>query len=366
MAGNTFGRLFTVTTCGESHGVALACIIDGCPPLIPLCEADIQGDLDRRRPGSTRYGTPRNEPDQVRIISGVFEGKTTGTPIGLLIENTSQRSSDYSAIMDSFRPGHADCTYLAKYGIRDYRGGGRASARETAMRVAAGAVAKKVLKELFGVEIEGCVSAIGKVKAESLDYAAVKDNEFNFADPSKLDELRALFKDLATAQDSVGAVVEVRAKGVPAGWGSPVFERLDAMLASALMGINAVKGVEIGDGFDMASMRGTEARDEITREGFQSNHSGGILGGISSGQIIKARMALKPTSSILTPGRSLDRHGNEISVVTKGRHDPCVGIRAVPIAEAMMALVLLDAALCHKAQCFNVPEAEFVIPSGLD
>lgn len=361
MAGNTFGKLFTVTTCGESHGAALACIIDGCPPLIELSEHDIQGDLDRRRPGSTRYGTPRNEPDQVKIISGVFEGKTTGTPIGLIIENTSQRSGDYSQIKDAFRPGHADYTYLAKYGIRDYRGGGRASARETAMRVAAGAVAKKVLREMFKVEIAGCVCAIGNIKAENIDYVQARENEFNFGDPNKLEDLRALFKELAIAQDSVGALVEVCASGVPAGWGSPVFDRLDAVLASALMGINAVKGVEIGDGFEMARMRGTQSRDEITKQGFLSNHAGGILGGISAGQDICARLALKPTSSILTPGRSLDRYGNEISVVTRGRHDPCVGIRAVPIAEAMMALCLLDAALQHKAQCGNVPPAEFLI-----
>ncbi len=362
MAGNTFGKLFTVTTCGESHGAALACIIDGCPPLIELCEQDLQYDLDRRRPGSTRYGTPRNEPDKVRIISGVFEGKTTGTPIGLVIENTSQRSGDYSQIKESFRPGHADYTYLMKYGIRDYRGGGRASARETAMRVAAGAVAKKVLREMFGIEVAGCVTAIGNIRAQSIDYVKARENEFNFADPTLIPALRELFKDLAQSQDSVGAEVEIRARGVPTGLGDPVFDRLDAVLAYALMGINAVKGVEIGDGFDMAAMRGTQARDEITSAGFLSNHAGGILGGISSGQEIIARLALKPTSSITTPGRSVDRHGNEISIVTRGRHDPCVGIRAVPIAEAMTALCLLDAALMHKAQCGNVPPAEFVIP----
>lgn len=367
MSGNTFGEIFKVTTCGESHGLALAAIIDGCPPSIELSEADLQGDLDRRRPGSTRYGTPRNEADQVRIISGVFEGKTTGTPIGLIIENTSQRSKDYSDIMDSFRPGHADYTYLAKYGIRDYRGGGRASARETAMRVAAGAVAKKVLRELFGVEISGCVTAIGKVVADRYDAAAARENEFNFADPAKLDELRALFKDLATAGDSVGAVVEVRASGVKAGWGNPVFDRLDAAIAQAMMGINAVKGVEIGDGFAMAAMRGTEARDEITsQDGFLSNHSGGILGGISSGQTVKVRMALKPTSSILTLGRSVNRFGEDIELVTHGRHDPCVGIRAVPIAEAMLALCLLDAALMNRAQCGDVPPMEHPVKPGLD
>lgn len=367
MSGNTFGEIFRVTTCGESHGLALAAIIDGCPPLIELSEADLQGDLDRRRPGSTRYGTPRNEADQVKIISGVFEGKTTGTPIGLIIENTSQRSKDYSEIMNSFRPGHADYTYLAKYGIRDYRGGGRASARETAMRVAAGAVAKKVLRELFGVEISGCVTAIGTVATDKYDPRAAAENEFNFADPERLEDLRALFKDLATAGDSVGAVVEVRATGVKAGWGSPVFDRLDATIAQAMMGINAVKGVEIGDGFALAAMRGTEARDEMTSvDGFLSNHAGGILGGISSGQTVKVRMALKPTSSILAPGRSVNRFGDDIELVTRGRHDPCVGIRAVPIAEAMLALCLLDAALTHRAQCGDVPPLEHPIKAGRD
>lgn len=364
MSANTFGEIFRVTTAGESHGAALCAIIDGCPPLIPLDESVIQPELDRRRPGSTRYGTPRNEADKVKILSGVFEGKTTGTPIALLIENTSQRSNDYSAIMDSFRPGHADYTYLIKYGIRDYRGGGRASARETAMRVAAGAVAKQVLRELFGVEIQGCVTSIGDISTKLFSAENARDNEFNFADPSKIEELRELFKDLAVKKDSVGAVVEVRAKHVPAGWGNPVFDRLDASIASAMMGINAVKGVEIGDGFAMAAMRGTVARDEIrAKDGFLSNHSGGILGGISSGQDIIVKMALKPTSSIESPGRSIDRHGNDVEIVTKGRHDPCVGIRAVPIAEAMLALVLLDAAMLHKAQCFNVPEPEFSIES---
>lgn len=362
---STFGEAFRVTTCGESHGAALAAIIDGCPPQIELSEQDIQPLLDRRRPGSTRYGTPRSEGDQARIISGVFEGRTTGTPIGIIIENTSQRSQDYSAISRLFRPGHADYAYLAKYGIRDYRGGGRASARETAMRVAAGAVALKVLRALFKVEVSACVTAIGPVRASRFDARAALENEFNFADPEKIPDLKELFRDLAQKGDSVGAVVEVRASGVPAGWGSPVFGRLDAVLASALMGINAVKGVEIGDGFEMAAMRGSEARDEITREGFLSNHSGGILGGISSGQEIRARMALKPTSSILVPGRTLDVDGNEQEVVTRGRHDPCVGIRAVPIAEAMTALTLLDAALVDKAQCFAVKPCAPVIPPGI-
>jgi len=364
MPANTFGEIFRVTTCGESHGEALCAIIDGCPPQIELSEADIQPDLDRRRPGSTRYGTPRSEADQVQILSGVFEGKTTGTPIGLLIKNTSQRSQDYSAIAECFRPGHADYTYLAKYGIRDYRGGGRASARETAMRVAAGAVAKKVLRELFNTEIAGCVTAIGGISTPLFDPKAASENEFNFADPKKLPGLKDLFKELAAAGDSAGAVVEVRARGVAAGWGAPVFDRLDASIAAAMMGINAVKGVEIGDGFAMAAMRGTQARDEISKEGFLSNHSGGILGGISSGQEIRVRLALKPTSSILTPGRSLNIRGEEVSVVTRGRHDPCVGIRAVPIAEAMLALCLLDAAMMQKAQCFAASAPSLKIPAG--
>lgn len=365
MPANTFGEIFRVTTCGESHGAALAAIIDGVPPLIELDESVIQPDLDRRRPGSTRYGTPRNEPDKVRIISGVFEGKTTGTSLGLIIKNTSQRSGDYSAIMNSFRPGHADYTYLAKYGIRDYRGGGRASARETAMRVAAGAVAKQVLKKLFNITIDGCVTQIGNIKTDIYDPKAALENEFNFSDPSKIEDLKALFKELATAGDSVGACVQVRAHGVKVGLGDPVFNRLDAQIAYAMMGINAVKGVEIGDGFDMASMKGSEARDELTPERFMSNHNGGILGGISSGQEIIVKMALKPTSSILVPGNTIDKEGKVTSIVTKGRHDPCVGIRAVPIAEAMLAVTLLDAALKHRAQCANVPPAAFEIPTEM-
>lgn len=357
MAANTFGRNFTVTTCGESHGAALGAIVDGCPPRVPIDESIIQRDLDRRRPGSTRYGTPRNEPDKVRIISGVFEGLTTGTPIGLIIENTSQRSGDYSDIKDSYRPGHADFTYDKKYGIRDYRGGGRASARETAMRVAAGAIAKQVLRHFFKVEIAGCTTAIGSISTDKFDPEAALNNEFNFADPSKLEELGSYIDNLRMDHDSCGAVVEVCARNVPAGWGSPIFERLDAVIAQAMMSINAVKGVEIGDGFALAAMRGTQARDEMRKDGFLSNHSGGILGGISSGQEIRVRLALKPTSSILTPGRSLNRFGEEIDVVTRGRHDPCVGIRAVPIAEAMLALTLLDAAMAQQAQCtFVQPE----------
>ena len=362
MSGNTIGKVFTVTTCGESHGVGLMAIIDGCPPQIELDESVIQPDLDRRRPGSTRYGTPRNEGDKVKIISGVFEGKTTGTPIGLLIENTAPRSQDYSAIMNSFRPGHADYTYFEKYGIRDYRGGGRSSARETCMRVAAGAVAKQVLKTLCNVQICGAVTAIGDIKAESFDATVAQNNPFNFADESKLPDLKDLFKELAEKGDSIGACVEVRAKGVPCGLGNPVFDRLDATIAYAMMGINAVKGVEIGDGFEMAKMRGSTARDELTPNGFLANHSGGILGGLSSGQDIIVRIALKPTSSILVPGKTVDIHGNPCDIVTRGRHDPCVGIRAVPIAEAMLALTLLDAYLLDKAQCSNVNRQGFKIP----
>lgn len=359
MAGNTFGHIFTVTSCGESHGEALACIVDGVPPQIPLSVEDIQKDLDRRRPGSTRFGTPRNEADRVRVISGVFEGKTTGTPIGLIIENTSQRSQDYSKIKDAFRPGHADFTYQSKYGIRDYRGGGRSSARETAMRVGAGAIAKACLKHLFNIKVQGCVTAIGPISTEVFDPKEALNNPFNFADKSKLLELEAYLDNLRMEKDSCGAVIEVRAQNVPVGLGNPVFSRLDANIAAALMGINAVKGVEIGDGFKLAAMRGSKARDEICKSGFLSNHMGGILGGLSSGQEIVARLAFKPTSSILTPGRSINCQGEEIEIVTQGRHDPCVGIRAVPIAEAMLALVLIDAALEDKAQCFNVQRTQY-------
>ena len=362
MAGNTFGTNFKVTTCGESHGKALMAIVDGTPPLIEISEDLIQKDLNRRRPGSTQYGTPRNEPDQVRIVSGVFEGRTTGTPIGLIIENTSQRSQDYGEIKNSFRPGHADYTYETKYGIRDYRGGGRASARETAMRVAAGAIAKKVLCDLFDVTIQGAVTAIGPVKAQSIDFNYAAQNAFNFADAQCIGQLETYFDDLRARHDSCGAVVELVARNVPQGLGEPVFDRLDATIAHAMMSINAVKGVEIGDGFALASMEGSLARDEITPDGFISNHQGGILGGISTGQDICVRMALKPTSSILVPGRSIDKEGRAISIVTKGRHDPCVGIRAVPIAEAMLAICLLDALLSFKGQCFNVVNSSYRLP----
>jgi len=349
MSGNTFGKLFTVTTFGESHGPALGAIVDGCPPGIPISEEDLQHDLDRRRPGSSRHTTQRKEPDQVRILSGVFEGKTTGTSIGLLIENTDQRSNDYSKIKDQFRPAHADYTYHHKYGHRDYRGGGRSSARETAMRVAAGAIAKKVLAAQ-GIQIRGYMSQLGPINIEFKTWDAVGENAFFCPDPDKVAELETYMDQLRRDQDSVGAEITVIADGVPVGLGEPVFDRLDADLAHGLMSINAVKGIEIGAGFGCIAQRGSEHRDEMTPEGFLSNHAGGVLGGISSGQPIVARLALKPTSSITTPGRSIDVHGQPVEVITKGRHDPCVGIRATPIAEAMMAITLLDHWLRHRGQ----------------
>ncbi|NKI76005.1 chorismate synthase [Dickeya sp. CFBP 2040] len=354
MAGNSIGQFFRVTTFGESHGIALGCVVDGVPPGIPLTEADLQRDLDRRRPGTSRYTTQRREPDQVRILSGVFEGVTTGASIGLLIENTDQRSQDYSAIKDLFRPGHADYTYEQKYGIRDYRGGGRSSARETAMRVAAGAIAKKYLQQQYGVMIRGYLAQMGDVACELKDWAQVEQNPFFCPDPDKLDALDELMRELKKEGDSIGAKVTVVAESVPPGLGEPVFDRLDADLAHALMSINAVKGVEIGDGFAVVNRRGSENRDEITPEGFQSNHAGGILGGISSGQTITAHLALKPTSSITVPGRTITRDGEATEMITRGRHDPCVGIRAVPIAEAMMAIVLMDHLLRQRAQCGDV------------
>jgi chorismate synthase len=363
MSGNSFGKLFTVTTFGESHGPALGCIIDGCPPGMELTEADLQIDLDRRKPGQSRYTTQRREEDQVKILSGVFEGKTTGTPIGLLIENTDQRSKDYSDIKDTFRPAHADYTYMQKYGVRDYRGGGRSSARETAMRVAAGAVAKKYLKEILGVEVRGYLSQLGPIKIDLVDWNQVEQNAFFCPDASKVPELEEYMQALIKDGDSVGAKISVVATGVPPGLGEPIFDRLDAELAHALMSINAVKGVEIGDGFAVVSQRGTQHRDEITPQGFLSNHAGGILGGISSGQDIIAHLALKPTSSLRIPGRSVDVHGNPVEVVTTGRHDPCVGIRATPIAEAMMALVLMDHLLRHRGQNALVSHTVPVIPA---
>ncbi|WNN43158.1 chorismate synthase [Winslowiella toletana] len=354
MAGNTVGQLFRVTTFGESHGIALGCIVDGVPPGIPLTEADLQHDLDRRRPGTSRYTTQRREPDQVKILSGVFEGVTTGTPIGLLIENTDQRSQDYSEIKDLFRPGHADYTYEQKYGLRDYRGGGRSSARETSMRVAAGAIAKKYLALKHGIIVRGYLSQIGEVACELKDWDQVEQNPFFCPDPDKLEALDELMRALKKEGDSIGAKVTVMAENVPAGWGEPVFDRLDADLAHALMSINAVKGVEIGDGFAVVNQRGSQHRDEIRADGFQSNHAGGILGGISSGQTVIANLAMKPTSSITVPGKTINRHGEEKEMITRGRHDPCVGIRAVPIAEAMMAIVLMDHLMRQRAQCGDV------------
>ncbi|WP_299733259.1 chorismate synthase [uncultured Endozoicomonas sp.] len=353
MAGNSIGQLFRVTTFGESHGIALGCIVDGCPPGIPLTEADLQGDLDRRKPGTSKFTTQRREPDQVKILSGVFEGVTTGAPIGLLIENQDQRSKDYSAIKDLFRPGHADYTYTHKYGVRDYRGGGRSSARETAMRVAAGAIAKKFLRTQ-GIEILGWLSQIGPVKIEQFDAAEIRNNPFFSPDAAKVKEMEELITNLRTEGNSCGARISVKATGVPPGLGEPVFDRLDADLAHSLMSINAVKGVEIGDGFDCVAQTGTEHRDELTPEGFLSNHSGGTLGGISSGQDLVAHLAFKPTSSITTPGRSINMQGEAMEVVTKGRHDPCVGIRGVPIAEAMMAITLMDHFMRHRAQNADV------------
>ena len=350
MSGNTFGKLFTVTTFGESHGPALGCIIDGCPPGLALSEADLQRDLDRRKPGTSRHTTQRREPDEVRILSGVFEGRTTGTPIGLLIENTDQRSKDYGRIARQFRPAHADYTYWHKYGIRDYRGGGRSSARETAMRVAAGAVARKFLAERLGIRIRGYLAQLGPIRAETLDWDQVDRNPFFCPDPDKVPELEAYMDALRKEGDSIGARINVVAEGVPPGLGEPIFDRLDADLAHALMSINAVKGVEIGTGFACVEQKGTEHRDEMTPEGFLSNNAGGVLGGISSGQPIVASIALKPTSSLRLPGRSIDVEGNPVEVITTGRHDPCVGIRATPIAEAMMAIVLMDHYLRHRAQ----------------
>ncbi len=350
MSGNSFGKLFTVTSFGESHGPALGCVVDGCPPGLELTEADMQRDLDRRKPGQSRFTTQRREDDAVRILSGTFEGKTTGTPIGLLIENTDQRSKDYGKIKDQFRPAHADYTYLKKYGVRDYRGGGRSSARETAMRVAAGAIARKYLRETAGIEIVGWLSQLGPIAIEKVDIAQIDQNPFFCPDVDKVTAMEDYMAALNKEGNSVGARITVTAKQVPVGLGEPVFDRLDADLAKALMSINAVKGVEIGAGFDCVAQKGTEHRDEITPDGFLSNHAGGVLGGISSGQDLIAHLALKPTSSIRLPGRSVDVHGAPVEVITTGRHDPCVGIRATPIAEAMMALVLMDHLLRDRAQ----------------
>jgi chorismate synthase len=364
MSGNTIGKLFTVTSFGESHGPAIGCVVDGCPPGMELSEADIQPDLERRRPGRSRHTTQRREMDEVQILSGVFEGKTTGTPIGLLIHNTDQRSGDYSDIAASFRPGHADYTYLQKYGIRDYRGGGRSSARETAMRVAAGAIARKYLRERFGVTVRAYLSALGENRPERFSWHPVEENPFFWPCAEQVDELEAYMDALRKEGNSVGAEVTVIAEGTPPGWGEPVFDRLDADVAHALMSINAAKGVEIGAGFGCVAQKGTEHRDEMTPEGFLSNNAGGILGGISSGQDIVARVAFKPTSSIRLGGKTVNTGGEACEVVTRGRHDPCVGIRAVPIAEAMLAIVLLDHALRHRGQNGDVQPPVKVIPAS--
>ena len=356
MAGNTFGKLFSVTTFGESHGPALGCVVDGCPPGMALSEADIQPELDRRRPGSSRFVTQRREPDAVRILSGVYQGKTTGTPIALLIENQDQRSRDYSDIAEVFRPGHGDYTYFMKYGIRDPRGGGRSSARLTAATVAAAAIAKKWLRMHCGTEIMGCMSQMGDTVIPFVSWAFTAGNPFFAAteDAALLSSLEQKLDALRRAGDSIGARVEVVASGVPVGLGNPLFEKLDAEIAAAMMGINAVKGVEIGDGFAAVTQKGSEHGDEITPQGFSSNHAGGVLGGISTGQDIRVSIAVKPTPSIRLPRHSVDSRGNPVVVETNGRHDPCVGIRAVPVAEAMLALVLMDAVLQYRAQCADV------------
>jgi chorismate synthase len=361
MAGNTLGKLFTVTGFGESHGPALGCIVDGCPPGLELSEADFTQEIDRRRTGSSKFVSQRKEADAVRILSGVFEGRTTGTPIGLLVENTDARSRDYDKIKDRFRPGHADYTYQQKYGFRDYRGGGRSSARETVMRVAAGCIARKYLAQRLGVRIYGYVSQIGALELAAVDPASAYDNPFFCPDPARVPELEQLLWDLRSAGDSIGARVTVCAEGVPPGLGEPIFDRLDAELAYALMSINAVKAVEIGAGVRAAAQRGSEHRDELTPAGFLSNNAGGILGGISSGQTIVAHLTLKPTSSIQVPGRTINVAGEPVEVVTTGRHDPCVGLRATPIAEAMLALVLMDHYLRHRAQNADVVSATPVI-----
>ncbi|HEY5682832.1 MAG TPA: chorismate synthase [Sulfuricaulis sp.] len=365
MSGNTIGKLFTVTTAGESHGPAYIGIVDGCPPGMALTEADLQPDLDRRKPGKSRHTTQRRESDEVKILSGVFEGKTTGTPIGLLIQNTDQRPQDYSRIMDRFRPGHADYTYVQKYGLRDYRGGGRASARETSMRVAAGAIAKKYLHENYGVVIRGYLAQLGPIKAELMDWNEVDNNPFFCPDASKVVELEAYMDALRKEGNSIGARINVIASHMPVGLGEPIFGRLDADIAYAMMGINAVKGVEIGAGFHCIEQKGTDHRDEITPQGFLSNHAGGTLGGISTGQDIVVSIALKPTSSIRLPGRTVNVKGEAVEIATTGRHDPCVGIRATPIAEAMLAIVLMDHALRHRAQNSDVKSPTPVIPGSI-
>jgi len=364
MSGNSFGKLFTVTTAGESHGEALVGIVDGCPPGMDLCEADLQGDLDLRKPGTSRHTTQRREEDLVKILSGTFEGKTTGTPIALIIQNTDQRSKDYGNIANTFRPGHADYTYDQKYGFRDYRGGGRSSARETAMRVAAGGIAKKYLKENLGIEIKGYLKQLGPIEAEKLDWDEVHKNPFFCPDASKVSELEDYMDALRKSGDSIGARVNVVVTNMPVGLGEPIFDRIESDIAHAIMSINAVKGVEIGAGFNCVTQKGTEHRDAITPEGFVSNHAGGTLGGITSGQDLLVSMALKPTSSLRLPIDSIDKKGNPIEVITQGRHDPCVGIRATPIAEAMLAITIMDHVMRHRAQNTGVQSSTPVVPSS--
>jgi len=365
MVGNTFGRIFTVTSFGESHGPAIGCVVDGCPPGLALSTEDIQKDLDRRKPGTSRHVTQRQESDTVEILSGVFEGKTTGTPIGLLIRNEDQRSRDYGNLVDTFRPGHADYTYWQKYGIRDHRGGGRASARETAVRVAAAAIARKWLLEKYGVVIRGYVSQLGPIEIPFKSWEAVGGNPFFAANEEMVAQLEVFMDDLRKSGDSVGARITTVAEHVPVGWGAPVYARLDADLAGAMMSINAVKAVEIGAGFASVSQRGSEHGDELTPDGFVTNHAGGILGGISTGQDIVCSIGIKPTSSIRIPRRSIDKQGNPVTVETQGRHDPCVGMRATPIAEAMMALVLMDHVLLHRAQNADVTTPTPKIPGSV-
>ena len=366
MSGNSFGKSFVVTSFGESHGPAIGCIVDGCPPGMSLCEADLQEDLDRRKPGTSRHTTQRREDDAVQILSGVFEGKTTGTPIALLIHNKDQRSKDYGDIMSQFRPGHADYTYTQKYGFRDYRGGGRSSARETAMRVAAGGIAKKYLATQCGIQIRGYLAQLGPLKPDNFDWEQVNQNAFFSPDAALVPELEKYMDALRKEGESIGARISVIATGVPVGLGEPIFDRVDADIAHAMMSINAVKGVEIGAGFDCVEQKGTEHRDEITPQGFLSNHAGGTLGGITSGQDLLVSMALKPTSSLHLPGKTVDINGQPVEIRTKGRHDPCVGIRATPIAEAMLALVLMDHYLRHRGQNADVACETPVIPASHD
>jgi chorismate synthase len=366
MSGNSFGKLFVVTSFGESHGGAIGCIVDGCPPGLSLTEADLQGDLDRRKPGTSRHTTQRRESDQVQILSGTFEGKTTGTPIALLIYNEDQRSKDYGNIKEQFRPGHADYTYTQKYGFRDYRGGGRSSARETAMRVAAGGIAKKYLYEQCGIQVRGYLSQLGPLKADSFDWNEVNNNPFFCPDVDMVPELEKYMDALRKEGESIGAKITVVATGVPVGLGEPIFDRIDADIAHAMMSINAVKGIEIGAGFDSIEQKGSVHRDEITPQGFLSNHAGGTLGGITSGQDILVNIALKPTSSLHLRGQSVDLNAEPVEIRTKGRHDPCVGIRATPIAEAMLAIVLMDHFLRHRGQNADVQCSTPIIPPSVD